>query len=133
MQLEQHWFPRGYLASHSWYSRHTFENFYWRILTPFVLVFIFGNISEQHVPSLVGRCRDASLLILVLFANPRAKGMCTWAPAHHSESAKYPPPWTLVFVQLRIYQALGALLRMSFRRLIFPLKLILYKHLVAFG
>lgn len=27
MQLEQHWFPRGYLASCSWYWMHAFEKF----------------------------------------------------------------------------------------------------------
>lgn len=117
-------FPEATLASSSWNSRHTFENLGWKILTPFVLVFIFGAITPQYVSRLVGRCRTASLLILVLFPNPTAKGTCASAPAHYPACIKYSPPRTLVCARLRIYQALGILLRMSIQRLIFPLKLI---------
>lgn len=59
--------------------------------------------------------------------------MCASTPTHDSESTKYPPPRKLVCVQLRIYQALGTLLGMSFWRLIFPLKCIQYKHFVDLG
>lgn len=133
MQLEQHWFPRGYSASRSCHSRHTSEKFGLEDTNPICPCFIFENISEQHVSSLLGRCRAVSLFILVLFPNPRARDMCASTPTHDSESTKYPPPWKLVCVQLRIYQTLGTLLGMSFWRLIFPLKLIYYKHFVDLG